>query len=284
MRATPGLTGLDRQMPDEQECVLLLGPKHKIDNYLPCMQLLGSTPAGLLGVRYVSAHFNVTDLPGSLADRPFIYTCSDADVAFDLIRDPPEHVTQWMVIVDGARLGRALHASLATASELAQTRLIVLAELREREATAALMTQGPINVWYLEDQDVEVPPISARRLSPELDRLSRFLGRQANHWSTARSFIDSEDAFLDAVAGCFRDRGSRNDPGAGLLDFSLSAFVQKAIARPLSDPDSAPELRQLARSLASQASVLRLYDPSANRLFELFTSFCGWRLLHPRQE
>ena len=267
------VTGVSRQIPKDQECILLLGPKQKLDRYLPHLQLLGSSPAALFGIKYVNSHFGVSDLPHSTTDTPFIYACSDADTAFDLIREPPGHVAKWSVIADGARLGRALSASLASEAEFAGQPILVLAELKEREATRELVSRDSSVVWYLEDSDVEVPPLAPVQVSAEVDSLDRFLSRQANHWSASMGFVDYTDEFLEGLAGCLKDRAFRTDSDSGLLDYSLSTFVQKAIAYPLRDEALNSELLLQAETLAAQASVMRQYETSAGQLFELLTAF-----------
>ena len=122
------------------------------------------------------------DLSGSATDRPLIYACSDASTAFDLMSEPPEHVKHWRVIVDGARLGRSMHAALSTAGELQGASLCVFAELSEREATADLIGQGLKRVWYLEDQDVEIPSVAHRRPPDDADAVSRFVNAVIAWW------------------------------------------------------------------------------------------------------
>ena len=269
------LTGAKRIRPAQQESILFLGTKGKFDELVGGLKLLGTTAAALLGVRYVDSHHHAVDMTGSVADQPLIYACSDPSVAFDLVCAPPEHVRLWRVIVDGARLGRTLHAAITTAGKLARTKICIFTNLAEREATADLVSQGISQPWYVEDQDVETPPRSFRRLSPDIDIVTRLLSRHSNHWLASNSFHEIEDGFLESVAGCLsgRTRFERADPNSRLLDFAVSAFLQKSIAYPLGSPNVDDEMRLLGRSIAARASTLRQYDPTADKLYSLFHAF-----------
>jgi hypothetical protein len=110
------LTGSGRRRLQQQECVLLLGPRHKLDDYFSCLRPFGTSASALLGAKYVGADMTHHDLDHETSDTPFIYACSDPETAWDLITKPPEHVSGWRVIVDGAKAGRTLRASLQTSS------------------------------------------------------------------------------------------------------------------------------------------------------------------------
>ena len=114
------LTGYGRRRFQQQECVLLLGPRHKLDDYFSRLRPFGTSASALLGAKYVGADMTHHDLDHETSDTPFIYACSDPETAWDLITKPPEHVSGWRVIVDGARAGRTLRASLQTSLEYAR--------------------------------------------------------------------------------------------------------------------------------------------------------------------
>ena len=269
------LTGSSRQRLKQQECVLLVGPRNKLDMYLRYIKPLGSSMTALVGVQYVTLHHRHEKLTGTTTDTPSIYACSDVNTAVDLIRNPPEHVKGWRIIVDGARTGRALLGLISAADEFSSTSLCIFAELHEREAADDIARQGA-SVWYLEDQHVEVPPVETVRPNEGDDALVRALSRQINHWATSRTVQIVRNELLEEVSQCMQERaangyGSHSETTA--LDLSLSAFLQGATSRPIRDDQSDNNLTSLARSIASQASVLRQYDTQAGKLYNIFKKY-----------
>lgn len=272
------LTGAGRKRAADQECVLLLGPRHKLDDFASYVRPLGSSLGALLGMRYVKTDGRIEDLCSSATDTPYIYTCSDADTAYDLIRNPPQHVRSWRVIVDGARQMRALHAALMTDGQSLVPPLCVVTELHDREAVSDLAQQG-FAIWYLEDQDVELPPLSMRRKQPGDDILSRTLARQGNHWVAVQQVHSSPQDFLEAVDGWMRsaeaDKG--RDEGVRNLELLVSAFMRTALARPMVTPQSDKLLHNLAHTIAMQAATYRVYSPLAGSLHDLFAPMLNGR-------
>lgn len=264
------LTGAGRTRNSGQECVLLLGPRHKLDDYLAALNPMNVAAAALVGVRYVTGEGRQEDLRGTATDTPFIYACSDADMAYELIRSPPSHVGRWRVVVDGARAGRALRGALTSDGE-GSPPLCVLAELHDRETASDLLRQG-LSVWYLEDQDVEAPPLTPRRPSSDDDALVRALTRQSNHWVAAKRMHPLDDPFLDAVDAWMRRASveARHDDILRGLEFLVSAFVQTALAKPFASPQSNEALSSLARQISMQAHGKRMYSEHAAELFALF--------------
>lgn len=269
------LTGAGRRRPQFQEAVLLVGPKWKLEEYLNCLRPLGCAPSALLGVRWVDGHQQVVDIGSSSTDRPLIYACADPATACDLIAEPPGHVVAWKVIVDGARIGRTLHAALATTGRLEATTLCFFAELSEREATAELRRQGLRNLWYLEDQDVSVPGThhSAARLGADV--LGRFIERQSNHWATIQSSHLIGDEFLEGLAALIQERTQIGDdaPELQTLDYAAANFLRQATCQPLNMADRSGDLLRLAANISAQASVLASYHATARGLRDLFRQF-----------
>jgi hypothetical protein len=268
------LTGMGRRRPQFQEAVLLVGPKWKLDEYLDCLRPLGSSPAALLGVRWIDGQQQAVDVGGTSTDRPLIYACADPSTGCELISEPPGHVVGWKVIVDGARNGRTLHAALATADRLGTASLCVFGELAEREATAELIAQGVRGLWYLEDQDVSVP--KTHHVAPRAgsNPLVRFIDRQSNHWAAIQILHLTEDPFLEELALCVQERASSKaeEPAMQTLDYAVASFLRQAISNPLSMPGR-DELLRLARIIAAQASVLSSYNDTAPRFRDLFRRF-----------
>lgn len=265
------LTGSSRRRAENQDCILLLGPRHKLDEYAACIRPLGSTPAALLGMRYVAGDSVAEDMKGSASDTPYIFACSDADTAHELIRRPPPHVRKWHVIVDGARAGVALLASLRTDGEPSIPPLCVLSELHDREAAAELASND-LSVWYLEDQDVEAPPLVPRGRISSNDGVARALARQGNHWATAKRVHEARNDLLEKLSDWMRGAAETSE-GADHrkgLELAASAFMQRALALPFRSEMTDQVLAQMARAIAMQAQVLRLYDPQAAELHEIF--------------
>lgn len=267
------LTGTGRWCSSRHDAVLLLGPKHKLDELTDSIRPLGITPQALLGMRYVNTHHETSDGKKSTMEHPLIYACSDPSVAIDLLREPPEHVASWNVIVDGARLGRSFCSVSEAKPALARTPICVLAELYDREATADLIGFGLNRIWYLEDQDVEVPlPVSS---AGSTNLLQRVLARRSAHWSSSHALHGFEDDFLEGVAECLRNYGPDPERAreVSLLHLTVSIFLQKALSCPLHVPEVLDELRTIGSSISAQASVLRQFDQTAARTYELFRPF-----------
>ncbi|WP_375428434.1 hypothetical protein [uncultured Sphingomonas sp.] len=261
------IAGNGRRRPRRHEAVLLVGPRHRLDEYLPYVRPLGTPAAALLGVRWIDAQGRHHDLPGSASDCPLVYACADASAACELVSDPPDHVDAWRIIVDGARLGQALHAALSTAAKLDRVNICVLAELAEREATQELTSQGLRALWYLEDQDVEVPPLRVRARRND-DALARFLRRQGNHWAAVQRTHVQRDELLERLAAYLAERDGRVDSVTSLLDAAVSAFLRKASGQPLGSPAGDDDMRRAAKLIAFQAAALAPYDDGAARLRE----------------
>jgi uncharacterized membrane protein YkvA (DUF1232 family) len=269
------LTGSPRRKLARHNCILLVGSRQKLDLYISSLKPLGSSVAALFGLRYITARNRSDDLTGSVTDTPAIYACSDVDTALDLIREPPDHVRAWHIIVDGARPGRALLSSLNALGSVARPSFCIFGELHEREASADLIKNGNI-AWYLEDQDVEVPPLRPKRPASTADAVERSIIRSTDHWIVSKVIRDVRNEFLEALPDCMRERatsGGSGQPEADALDLQLSAFLQRSISHPLRPKDSDKELAGLARRIAAQASVLRSYDTQAERVYELFMPF-----------
>ncbi|MEI9927828.1 MAG: hypothetical protein WDN44_09125 [Sphingomonas sp.] len=270
------LTGTGRRRPERHETILLVGPRWKLDEYLDLITPLDTTPSALLGARWIDSRGDSTDLRGSATDRPLIYACADAATACELVADPPAHISCWRIIVDGARLGRNLHAILSTTDRLDKASVCIFAELHDREATAGLHEQGLRGLWYLEDQDVLVPPSMHFSGDATGNLLTRFLARQSNHWTAGQSFHAETDEFLEAVAECLESHAgvSRDDPALQALDLSVATFLRRAIGIPLAHDTSVDDdPTRLTRSIMAQASMLSAYDEGARRLRDLFGQF-----------
>lgn len=270
------LTGATRHQIKNPQSILLLGPRHKLDRYLQHLQLLGVPAAGLLGIRYVNSLGQMENLGGTATDYPFIHACSDPGIASDLISGHSENAPGWLVIVDTARLGENLLATLPHGS--GETRICVLAELKEREASRNICKVGTWKTLYAEDQDVLAPDLKFTS-SIRGDPISRFVDRQSNHWATSQSVHLVQHKALEDLADWLRDTSARGrQPEARGLEFAVSAFLQKAISVPLMIDGAAKELTRLSKSILAHASILRNFDPSANNLFRLAQSLNGFAI------
>lgn len=270
-----GLIGSGRRRPSRYEAVLLITSRAKLDRYLTAMRLQGLLPAALLGACWFDSYGDSHPLRGSCTDRPLIYACGDVSAACDLISSPPDHIVGWHIIVDGARTARTLHAALATSGGLQGTRLCIFAELHDTESVNSLVSQGVEDLWYLEDHDVEVPPVIHPGKIEEADPLARFLILRSAHWASTYSIRVGEDSFLDAVAECLR-RGNThrgNDPALDMLDFAVASFLRRAISHPLPAAEDCRALEELASSIVSQATTLAVYEPRAAEIRTLFANY-----------
>lgn len=265
------LTGSARTRRGEQTGILLLGARSKLDAYINFARPLGSNVGALVGLRYVSSTTH-EDLSGTATDTPYIYACSDAATAYELVRNPPAHIRGWRVIVDGARAMRSLHASLSTDGQGNLPPMCVLAELHDRELSSEVLQRG-FNVWYLEDHDVR-PPGAAVEASGQSDILDRVVSRQSAHWHAVQIRHLRNHPFLEAVdAWMVRASEKRVDDSIQNLGLLIAAFMRSALARPTNDqvPDAA--LQTAARTIAQHAGGLRNYAPLAAEAYELFAPF-----------
>ena len=262
------LTGTARTRAGEQECILLLGPRSKLDRFAASVRPLGAHMGASIGLRYVTDDRS-DDIGPTATDAPFVYACSDADTAHDLIRNPPPQVRGWRVIVDGARQMRALYASLTSDGGDAPPPMCVVAALFDREASADLLHRG-FDVWYLEDLDVQPPP--TERAAESDDAVERILGRQGGHWNAVHRVHASPHQFLEAVDAWMVQVNDNKSSDSGLqnLELLVSAFMRAALARPLATSDAEKNLRSLGRTIAMQAAGLRGFSPLAAELHQIF--------------
>ncbi|MER8549922.1 DrmE family protein [Mesorhizobium sp. M0684] len=262
------LTGTTRTRAGDQECVLLLGPRSKLDRFAASIRPLGRDIGAAVGLRYI-ADDRQENIGATATDAPFIYACSDPDTAYDLIRNPPPQVRGWRVIVDGARQMRALHASLTSDGGDPPPHICVLVELFDREASAELLNRG-FDVWYLEDLDVQPPPTG--RPAEIDDAAERMLARQGTHWNTVHRVHAAPHEFLESVDAWMVRASETKGTDSSLqnLELLVSAFMRAALARPLASSDANKNLRGLVRTIAMQASSLRNFSTLAAELHEIF--------------
>ncbi|RZJ47201.1 MAG: hypothetical protein EON87_01780 [Brevundimonas sp.] len=262
------LTGSPRRRDGDQMGILLVGSRSKLDAFIAGPRPLGSDIGAAVGLKYVVGG-RFEPVGGTATDTPYIYACSDADTAYDMVRNPPPHIRGWRVVVDGARAMRALHASLTTDGEGDLPPMCALVELHDRE-TAWDLLRKRFSVWYLEDHDVRPPSLSADR-SPGSEAFARVLGRQSAHWHTVQRRHVASHNFLEAVAEWMVRAADRRSEGAlQNLDLLVSHFMRAAVARPVATEQADKALRDLARGVAMQAAALRHYSDLAAELCSLF--------------
>jgi hypothetical protein len=269
-----GLVGDGRRSLEQQECVLLLSPKNKIDTYFEDLRPFGVSVSALVGAKYVTSDQNVLNIGRQVSDTPFIYACSDPSTALDLIRNPPAHVSGWRVVVDGARHGRVLLSTLRGEADSSLMPICILGEMHEREWASEVARNGA-SLWYLEAGDVQT--VSPNAASPDRndDNLLRSIKRQGGYNYQNARHRNSQSTFLEAAAGCLAERVGSKDQGSQMasLDMAVSSFVQKAISLPLNDRHIEAGLAETAQRIASHASTLSLYDPRAGKVLQLFKDF-----------
>lgn len=262
------LTGATRRRDGDQTGVLLVGSRSKLDAFINAPRPLGSDIGALVGVKYVVVG-RYEPVGGTVTDTPYIYACSDADTAYDMIRNPPPHIRRWRVVTDGARLMRALYASLSTDGEGDLPPMCALVELHDRETAWELLKQR-FSVWYLEDHDVR-PPSSAPEIGAQPDLLERVLGRQSAHWNAVQHRHSERNEFLESVADWIVRAQAANDEGTlRTLELLASQFMRTAVSHPIPTEAGDKALAALARGVAMQAAMLRHYNPLAGELHALF--------------
>lgn len=262
------LTGAARRRDGEQTGILLVGSRSKLDAFAGCPRPLGSDIGAAVGLKYaVGGRFEA--MGGTVTDTPYIYACSDADTAYELIRNPPAHVRDWRVVVDGAKAMKALHAHLTTDGAGVLPPMCAIVELHDRE-TAWDLLRKKFTVWYLEDHDVR-PPSSAHEAGLDADGFARVLGRQSFHWHAVQRRHALPHEFLGAVADWMtKAADARSEGSLQSLELLVSQFMRSAIARPIPTEDSTRALQELARRVAMQAAMLRHYSALAGELHALF--------------
>jgi uncharacterized membrane protein YkvA (DUF1232 family) len=263
--------------PGRHQGVLLLTMKKRMEEYLPLVRPLGVTVPSLFGMRYITTTNKSIDLQGSATDQPIIYACSDPTVALDLVKNRPDHISEWLVVADGAKLARTIQASLASSGEFADTRLCALAELHDREACRDIARAG-LKPWYLQDLDVEVPPMTPENSGNSNSSLDRFFIRQHMHWSSTRSEHLVEQSFYEDLAFIFhelrthlRKQETGGDPSLEILGMNVSTFIRKSLEYPLDPtPEMRSELKVLASRIFSYSSALRAFSEPAELICEHF--------------
>jgi len=263
--------------PESHQGVLLLTMKKRAEEFLPLIRPLGVTIPNLFGMRYVTTTNKSVDLLGSTTDHPVIYVCSDPSIALELVKNPPGHIREWLVIADGAKPARTLHASLKTSGDFADTRQCTFAELHDREACRDLIKAG-LKPWYLQDLDVEVPPLTPVTPQNSDNLLDRFFTRQHIHWAMTRSVHVVEQPFYENLAHIFhgllqnlRESGADSDPSLEILGMNVSQFIRKSLAYPLElTSEMRSELKGLASRIFSYSSTLRGFSEAANLICEHF--------------
>jgi hypothetical protein len=271
------IVGRDAAAPATHRGVLLLTMKKQMEEFLPLIRPFGVTIQSLFGMRYVTTTGKGNDLLGSATDHPLIYACSDPSVALDLVKNRPDHLSDWLVIADGARTARAIQASLAASGDFADTRLCAIAQLHNREACRDIVKAG-LKPWYLQDLDVEVPPLESATPRQADNALERFFTRQHIHWSTSRSIHVVEQSFYEGLAKIFhdlrrhlRERGADRDPNLEFLGMNVSTFIRKSLEYPLDlTSELKNELKILAKRIFSYSTTLRGFSDDAALICEHF--------------
>jgi hypothetical protein len=269
------LTGSSRRRLMRQDGILLLAPKNKFDEYITSLHPLGASPAALLGLTYVSSNFEFEHLTGTTIDTPRIYVCSDGNVAADLIREPPEHVGSWRVIVDGARNGTDLLAAFPLLDGSNAKSICIVGELHEREACSEIVDRNTFAL-FLDQPHVEIPgrPLDLSVLPH--DAASKSLASQSNHSRVSINFHPVNDAFLEDLSLIIKNRSRKSDEGrteTTSLDLQLSDFLKKAISRPIGSEPMKKALNLAAQRILEQASMDRQYDDGAEKVYVLFSSY-----------
>jgi hypothetical protein len=218
------LTGTSRMRAGEQECILLLGPRAKLDRFASTIRPLAGDMGATVGVVYVTEN-RQENIGATATDTPFVYACSDADTAHDLIRNPPPQVASWRVIVDGARQMRALHASLTSDGGEPVPPMCAFVELFDRETSADLLSRG-VECLYLQDLDVQPPPTGCPAATE--DATDRMLSRQGAHWNTVHQIHTAPHEFLELVDAWMVRANQRKGIDSGLqnLELLVSAFMR----------------------------------------------------------
>lgn len=269
------LTGSSRRRLMRQDGILLLAPKNKFDEYIGCLHPLGASSAALLGLTYVSSNFEFENLNGTTVETPKIYVCSDSNVAVDLIREPPEHIARWRVVVDGAKSGAALLAAFPNLDRSNAKSICVVGELHEREASCEIIDRGT-SALFLDHSQVEIPSRSFDVSTLPQDAASKNLACQSNQSKVAIEFHSVNDSFLEELSLIIRGRTRRSDEGhleTTSLDLQLSDFLKKAISRPIRSDSAKRTLNLAAQRILEQASMDRQYDDGADRIYALFDSY-----------
>ena len=268
-----------RHLPQgtKHQGVLLITQKKRMDEFLPHIKPRGLTVPVYFGMRYMTSKGTTIDQGNSATDHPFIYACSDVARAFELIRKPPEHISGWTVISDGAAPGRKLSAMLRTSGQVPDIRFSVLADLHDREICGDLIKSG-FDPWYLQDLDVEIPQVNADRGTRAHDKLDRFIARQQIHWITVRKVHSVESPFHEKLFEIYRDicdqlqQSVSQNSDLQILCMMVKTFVDRTMEYPLDPKDERrDQIRKLASRIYGYSSTLRAFQEHAGRLFEHFS-------------
>jgi hypothetical protein len=262
------VVGSARKALERQRCAMYVGPRWKLDAYMRCIRPMNGDVAVRLGVRHAISKTKFENHPGSVTDRPFLYTCSEATVAAALISDPPDEVDSWHVVIDGADLGRALSTAFSASGDAPATPRCTFVELHDREAAEDLLSTAS-TCLVLEDHDVQPSASSPWRAAPDDDELVRALARQPNYWTTTHEFVECANGAFEALAGAVRSLRASSDDRAERrnLELAVSALMRRALATPLSSAKHSEPVQRLVQQAASLAAPLRPYDEAARHIY-----------------
>lgn len=263
------LTGGTRIGRTAQRSALLVCQRQKLEEYIQCLKPLGSSIPALFGVKYIGRDLVEVNIGNTSTDTPYLYACSDVDAAHEVIRRPPQGTKDWAVVIDGARKGQVLLDALSSDGDPLPP-LCIIAELHEREAAREIARRG-VAAWYLEDQDVDVPPTAPIKPKETDDALTRALRRQGNYWAQSQTVHEIRNPQLETIAAWLgpMNRQSQNDWRKS-IDISVAQYLRLALGSPLASVKTDQALATSARQIALSARQYRSFDPELSELCKLF--------------
>lgn len=253
--------------------VLLVTQRKKIESFIEEILPFGQKVSATIGVRYWTNTGREEDLGQSKTQDPLVCCCSDPDTALTLILEPPNHISQWIVVCDGARFGLTISKNLASESEGSIYSMLVVAEASDRKNISELNRSGGqcLLVTY---SDVEVP--LGREEIREVGARSRtleWLDRQKKERIPVRRTQTIRSEFYEQyfdVLRQLREEAEDEDTDFQVALFSASTLLRTVLWMPCEDrPGFSDVVAKMASRVRNITSTLRMYSEPASSLYDL---------------
>ena len=236
--------------------VLLVVSRAKVESHLCSISCRGQPYASVFGASWITKSGTVEPLLNSLATRPLIFACPDAETAKDILLDPPEGISSWTVVTDGGKQSDRL-LELLRSEEISDVPVLGVVDLAERIDTSER------SLCLVEDH--QIVPIAKRvRGFGATDALARALVRQSNHWACDAKVIPVDlpqlDELEDAAASLREDN---DDPMLTALRSGVRRLLIDAGRMPVPVAPLHDSLRSRAGNLARCADMLGQYEAAA---------------------
>lgn len=279
------ITSSLRRLTSKTPGVLLVTQRRRLEEVYREVNPFGLPIASLVDIRYVASTGAESMFTSSATSAPPIYAASDDDVAIELLKSPPAHISDWVVIVDGGQRAVQFHAAMQSSPETAGVRVCVVAELHEREHCRTLCRAG-VHPWFADFSDVEISEAVDSENLKSTGILRRFMTRSLVHIKATTHYTQIDNAGFEMLDDAVQvlSKSEQADAGGPLerLAIQVTRFCKKATGYPLGfDEALKDELFRLASGIRSEARRLQLFSSEAKSTYEIFDLLIAENQLYP---